>query len=544
MKSVLASTLLFLAWALGAFALRTCNLRDVFVEGRIYFIDADCYSRMERARTVVEHPGTVIRKQDFENYPVGTESHATAPMDYLIAGLGGVVSVIIHLADPRRTSVLDGQGLDVAGALISPLLGGVACGFLALWAGAMRRRRSETMMCAWAAPFLFAVSPILVHGTALGRPDHQSLLIALVLVAIAAEWRLWENGDTAEDRRWGLVAGGSWALALWVSLYEPGILLAASLAIGASCCRHRFWGKTRRPGWWLFAGILSVALLIEHWRPIFPSREMREAFPNWSRSIGELAHTHPSALLGWLGLLVLPAPVILLWKGRGERRLLGICALLLFVAGLTVWQARWGYFLAAPFAMAVPWVLAPLRKVWIAAPLFLLCAWPIAWEWDRGLERAEQNRPLRQAEQVQLRQVALQMRGTTVQPFIAPWWLSPPLAYWSGQPGVAGSSHESLVGIVSTAHFYLSLDEGVTAATLRRIAGDVRPPVWAVFDNRFDREVSTSASLLGVAEPEETLAKRAIEHPSGVEPILTEAYSTQLYRLFIVDETKINQNEY
>ena len=40
----------------------------------------------------------------------------------------------------------------------------------------------------WVMLILYAISPILVHGTELGRPDHQSLLMLLVTIAICAEW--------------------------------------------------------------------------------------------------------------------------------------------------------------------------------------------------------------------------------------------------------------------------------------------------------------------------------------------------------------------
>jgi hypothetical protein len=61
---------------------------------------------------------------------------------------------------------------------------------------------------------LFVVSPILVHGTELGRPDHQSLLLGLIGVALCAEWTL----ASADSRAWSLVSGAAWGLALWVSL--------------------------------------------------------------------------------------------------------------------------------------------------------------------------------------------------------------------------------------------------------------------------------------------------------------------------------------
>src|ERR1700712_91885 len=43
-------------------ATRDAKHADVFVNGQVYFVDADCYSRMTRAREVWEHPGLVVRQ--------------------------------------------------------------------------------------------------------------------------------------------------------------------------------------------------------------------------------------------------------------------------------------------------------------------------------------------------------------------------------------------------------------------------------------------------------------------------------------------------
>src|SRR5258708_35577762 len=67
------------------------NLRDVFVRGRIYFVDADCYSRMTRVRIIANQPGTIVRHHQFENWPRGVNSHTTAPLDYLILGLAWIL---------------------------------------------------------------------------------------------------------------------------------------------------------------------------------------------------------------------------------------------------------------------------------------------------------------------------------------------------------------------------------------------------------------------------------------------------------------------
>src|SRR4051794_21891014 len=153
---------------------------------------------MTRVRMCLEHPGTIVRHHEFENFPAGTTPHTTAPLDYLIAGISAIMPV------------------DLAGAVVSPLIALVTGWFLWWWSRRMQMAYRGTAL------LLFAVSPILVHATELGRPDHQSLLLGLIVVALCAEWTL----ALADSRAWSLASGAAWGLALWVSLYEPLILLA------------------------------------------------------------------------------------------------------------------------------------------------------------------------------------------------------------------------------------------------------------------------------------------------------------------------------
>ena len=113
---VLVLLLLLTAWA------RSWNAPDVFVAGRTFFVDPDCYSRMTRVQQIIQHPGTIIHRHSFENWPEGTQPHTTAPFDYLTAALAAVLRPFTPTA------------LDLAGALISPLLGLAAAVFLWVWA--------------------------------------------------------------------------------------------------------------------------------------------------------------------------------------------------------------------------------------------------------------------------------------------------------------------------------------------------------------------------------------------------------------------------
>ena len=486
------------------FAARCHNLRDVFIGGRIYFVDADCYSRMTRARMVTEHPGMIVRHHDFENFPQGVKSHTTAPLDYLIVAGKKILDAGFAVFDSGKTSVLHDQTLDLSGALIGPLLGVLGAVFLSVWAWALRLRF-------WGmALLLYAVSPILVHGTLLGRPDHQALLVVLLMAALGAEIALARKARDAEPdesaslRMWGIVAGVAWALSLWVSLYEPLILLAAALGLWLAFDRRALLAPERRPGWIAFAAILALAFLLEGWRIETPDTAMRAYFTNWKVTVGELAHLdlRSSVVFRWLSWMALAAPVLLFVVRKAERRALPVLALLMLTLGLTVWQIRWGYFLAAVFVLALPIFVPALRKAWIAWPVFIIALWPVAQDWDAQIpeEAREHDLAVKRAEAEALRSIVSAKTGANGGPFLAPWWLSPSIAYWTGQPGIAGSSHESLPGTVDTARVWLAPDAAAALPILR-----ARGVAWILADAP-ERVVPTSATLLGVPPPAKCLA--------------------------------------
>ena len=128
---------------------------------------------------------------------------------------------------------------------------------------------------------------------------------------------------------------------------------------------------------------------------------------------------------------------------------------------LTIWQARCVIlctalcFSAASFARVDQITHRSLDR------LSLLSILPILNDWDEKLwpnEAQLSEHAAQRNESAQLRDLSLSLRSPEIRPFLASWWLSPSIAYWSGQPGIAGSSHESLEGIADTARFFLSDD--------------------------------------------------------------------------------------
>ncbi len=536
-------------------ATRCANYQDVFVAGNVYFVDADCYARMTRAQMVREKPGLIIRHHAFENFPQGTTPHTTAPLDYLIVAL----SLFLN--------PFTAHALDLAGAFVSPLLALLGGWFLWWWSRRMKLRYR------WVMLILYAISPILVHGTELGRPDHQSLLILLVTVAICGEWSLqtlqtrslpksvnWDGGlgtaapcpagDATREshmrsrvRAWAITSAVAWAVAIWVSAYEPLVLFLIVTATALVMNRRAVFARDRRVGWILFAAIIAIAFAVERRVPSFAIFQFTGHLRNWGSTIGELAHVSPMnpVWLNWCGFLLFVAPV-LIWKSMrtprngapsprraGCGRAVPIYVLLVATYFLTVWQARWGYFFVLIFALALPALLVPIKSgvaVWIA---FVLSMFPILRDWDERLwpnEAQLADRVERRIESAQIRDLSLSLRSPEVHPFLAPWWLSPSIAYWSGQPGIAGSSHEGLNGIEESARFFLSEDLQKAREILEK-----RHVAWVLaYDS--DRVAQNSAAILNEPLRQEPLCRVLDRTPSQAPPFLVFFAQTPACKLY------------
>ena len=491
-------------------ATRCANYQDVFVAGNVYFVDADCYARMTRVQMCAAKPGLIVRHHAFENFPEGTTPHTTAPFDYLILGLSLLLKPF------------SAHALELAGTFVSPLLALFGGWFLWWWSRRMKFRYR------WVMLILYAISPILVHGTELGRPDHQSLSMLLVTIAICAEWSQIKAAPNAfgtaatESNRWGILSGAAWALAIWVSAYESLILFLLVIIVSAIGNRKVLVAKSRRNGWICFVLIIGIALIIERRVPSLSILHSNPIFENWARTIGELAHVSPAnpIWLRWCGYLLLVAPFLILMsvirKSKKSEQATPSFILVLLVAtyGLTIWQARWGYFFVSIFALALPALLAPIKSraaVWIA---FVLSIFPILRDWDEKLWQNETQLAThveQRNESMQIRDLALSLQSSDVRPFLAPWWLSPSIAYWSGQSGVAGSSHESLNGIEDSAQFFLSED----LQKARKILQNHRAPWVFAYDS--ERVAQNSVAILNQAAPLRPLC-RVLDRTPGQAP--------------------------
>jgi hypothetical protein len=510
-------------------ATRCANYRDIIVPdqtgaGRQIFYangEGDCYSRMTRVREVLSGWG-IIHYHAWENYPQGIWPHTTAPMDYLIAGLA-------LLLKPFMTDYID-----MAGAIVSPLLGVLTTAFLALWARELNQRYRRLML------LVVAVSPILVHGTELGRPRHQSLQIFLLAVGIGAELIMARRPRVS----WSIVSGIAWGLALWVSLYEPLIMLAAIYVTKLVFYRPKLFVKERLWGLGIFVGILATAYALEG-SYLFKSfaiethdPALRNYFGNWSATIGEMMggqtvgmNIFSALLFRGVGFGLLVAPLLLIARLRDAKRSILLLALLIITFALTMTELRWEYFFALIFAMSLPWQLSLFKWKWLVWPLFLLSLWPLAREWDERL--FDESRDLHQAadlsEQWRLRWAAEFIKEKAPGAILAPWWWSPQLVYWSGQPAMAGSSHESLAGIVDTARFFTATNPLVA----KRLCDEHYVETVVIGDP--GRIVDQSCKILGLPPLDKPMAEVLWTKPHSAPIFLHIVFDNNVVKVFEVN---------
>lgn len=526
-------------------AARCWNHETVFGGGVAVFVDGDCYARMTRAARVMESPGLIIRHHEFENWPAGTNPHTTAPLDYLIAGLGWVCG---FLPSGWRFGV---SALDFAGAIIGPVL--FALGSVVIFFVWPERWRGK-----WLVLLCFAGMPPVAWAGVLGRPDHQALLVpllaagAVLAVRWLEEWRLVGVGGVGEASVLaGVGAGFCAGLAFWVSLYEPVVLaLSSVLAVGVGAMAGQLsasdgprglvktgaWRLVARPG---AGAMFPLLMLLLAERPVITMPGGTEVFDRWARQIPELTPGSVAGVMswsGWGGLLVALGLAAGFLSGQGARksRCAAGLAMWAILIALYFWQVRWAPYTATGLALLAPFAIENFTRVlpsWsrsglgrriLAAGCVFSVVWEPLREWDR-LIFAPEARARRMeifSDGLALHQVSGGLRAFMAaenhssddsRGILAPYWLCPPLTYWSGLPCVGGTSHQSLPGIMATAEFFLSPEWPTAEAVIRS-----RKVRWVVSEAA-ERTIPTSEVLLGRAAPPNPVGSRLEKAATGKE---------------------------
>jgi hypothetical protein len=297
--------------------------------------------------------------------------------------------------------------------------------------------------------------------------------------------------------------------------------------------RKTFLTQNRLVGWAAGGFIVLVGLAIEQRLPAWPGNG--QIFSNWATTIGELrpVSVDDPIWLRWTGLLLILFPALLWIAVRRTRTVpVFLAAVVLASFALTLWQARWAYFFVLAFVLILPACLDVIGNRIAAWLLVVISLLPILKEWDEKLWPNEYQTGLiaeRRSEAVAWHQAAAQIDA----PFLAPWWWSPAVAYWSGQPGVSGSSHEALDGIEQTARFFTATDPETARAIL------VAKKVAWVLTYDADRTVTNSAVILGAPASENSLG-RVLERTPSLAPAFLQLVSQnavcKLFRVHFFQE--------
>ena len=388
----------------------------------------------------------------------GTEVHRSSWLDSF-----GITTSKIIQKEPLRTPLprsdyfivglakllgpLTNQPVDLAGALISPLIGLIGAWFLWWWI-----RLTGPLKFGWLGLVLYAVSPILVHGRAW---PSRSPVPAHRFDSDRVLCRMDAGGKAFAGL--GYRAGAPGRLALWVSLYEPGILFALLFlpALLVRRGRARVFSSLRNPG---------MDLLCRDPRSCPPGRTpysfsaisdraanslgigcMALASFDQCRSGVRAGSTGRAISFCWCRWLVVLRED---WWEKSEEALFELSLLILLgiTFGLTMWQARWSLLLSSVFVLLLPWLFQASRIRWMIWVAFFLSLWPVARDWDNRLWPNEDRigtADRTAAERSNLRELAAPMRSAELAPILAS--VAFPVAFvLVGTTDVAGSSHESI----------------------------------------------------------------------------------------------------
>lgn len=150
---------------LAALALRLSVWPRVFSGGRVYLDGPDGYYHLRRAEMTLLHWPRVPQFDPALNYPAGGRISWTPMFDGLLA----------TIALPWRSD----HALEVAGAVLPPILGVLQLGVLYLLIDALRGRRAAMI-----AVIIVAILPAVVRYTLLGALDHDPFYILCLLLAL------------------------------------------------------------------------------------------------------------------------------------------------------------------------------------------------------------------------------------------------------------------------------------------------------------------------------------------------------------------------
>jgi hypothetical protein len=185
-------------------------------------LDPDCYMHLQRALRLMTEGGWHDTLDPRINAPFGYVIHWTAVFDLLL--VAGAAPLTALGLDPQTA-------LYVWGCAISPLL---LVASLAIYAWGVKPRVAGPAFL-WLTVLIFT-QPQLSGSFIAGRPDHQSLVLGLLLAQIAWAYAVF---DGRAGPRWAVAAGVMAGLQLATSVEALLTILLLSTALAAAWLFYR-----------------------------------------------------------------------------------------------------------------------------------------------------------------------------------------------------------------------------------------------------------------------------------------------------------------
>lgn len=319
----------------------------------------------------------------------------------------------------------------------------------------------------------FLFSPPLLHCFRLGRPDHQGLALFFTLL-FATLFYTWgknrrEPHSHCRHRLLAGLTGLCMGLSLWVSFFEPFVLSASLFCVGIFLLRKK--PPCQTVFWSVFTAVMILSFFIEGWK-FYPGKlSGNEYLKNWMGTIGELRSLRFGNLSPYFGWLIWISPLILIHGIRKKEPsrdyvfYFGLVWGLLMI--LSFWHVRWTGYAAVFYCLSIPVILGAMRgRIWKWV-LFLILIFPCMrfLSQESMREPDEESLVVQQSHLRYLTQIIPAHQGLVI---MAPWWWSPHILYWTGNPIVASSSHQSIEGVVDSAKFYSALQPEESLAILKK----------------------------------------------------------------------------
>jgi hypothetical protein len=436
-------------WFLGVGLLVTVRVRyagHLLFGGGVLF-DSEGFSRMCRVSRLFGTDAWILGANLHEGWPTGAATGYSTLSDYLLLWMGGAVRSagwVVERWDDRLGVILQSGAMDYGGGLF-----GVCAGLAvaaALWWRLRAQGWGRWTVVIWG---MMVCMPPMIFATRFGALDESVLALAFLGWVLVIE-----DSDGCSETWLSVVSGLLGGMAMWTApRFSWPVIFGVVMG---RCLKTSSFKAVREVLRWIIPllGVLALAISLDG--RAWLGSLIADGAERWhsSQSLWRPVEDSLAPVLWFGGAMAIPVLALFHrsedWVHRRWRRLVACSGIL--AAGASWWMPVWAPLAvilmalsADPARQSVRWVLSASRlgrsQVRLALIFVALGSfWPVARWWEGWIFPAESRvaEAMEYREEMgQLRRIATGIRGGGIQPFLAPWYLSSAVSYWSMQPSVA-----------------------------------------------------------------------------------------------------------